>query len=106
MPSVRPHILRIIELRDAGVVILQGRDGTTISHQTSHIARCSLPISDTKIYPDLSVKIGSVHCEVCGSKANEATMVMYELCNKEYHTTCVYPPLDHIPVIGWTCENH
>ena len=31
--GVRPHILRIKELRKSGVVILQGRDGTTISHQ-------------------------------------------------------------------------
>ena len=106
MPSVRPHILRIIELRDAGVVLLQGRDDTTISHQTSQIARCSLPISDTKIYPDLHVKTGSVHCEVCGSTAKEAKIIMCELFHKGYHTTCIYPPLDQIPADGWTCENH
>ena len=106
MPSVRPHILRIVELRAAGVVILQGRDGTTISHQTSQIARCSVPISDKKIYPELFVKTGSVHCEVCGSKAKEAIMVMCELCNKGYHTTCIYPPLDRIPANGWRCEKH
>lgn len=29
-PSVRPHILRIIESRSSGVAILQGSDGTTV----------------------------------------------------------------------------
>ena len=33
-------------------------------------------------------------------------MVMCELCNKGYHTTCIYHPLDQIPADGWTCENH
>ena len=30
-PSVRPHILRIVELRGSGVVVLQSSDGATIT---------------------------------------------------------------------------
>ena len=44
--SVTPHILRIIELKKSGVVILQGRDGITISRQSSQLAHCSVPVSD------------------------------------------------------------
>ena len=55
-PSVRPHILRIVEMRGSGVVILQGSDAATISQQVSQIARCTVPISDTKLYPDRYVR--------------------------------------------------
>ena len=99
-PSVRPHILRIKELRKSGVVILQGRDGTTISHQTSQIARCSVPVADKKIYPELYVRTGSVHCEKCGRRQEEGIMVLCDRCNKGYHTTCLYPPLAQIPANG------
>ena len=61
-PEVRPHILRIKELRKAGVVILQGRDGITISHQTSQIARCSVPVAYKKIYRNYT--FGPSQCTV------------------------------------------
>ena len=32
-PSVYSHILRVMELRNSGVVVLQGRDGATVTRQ-------------------------------------------------------------------------
>ena len=32
-PSVYPHTLRVMELRNSGVVVLQGRDGATVTRQ-------------------------------------------------------------------------
>ena len=105
-PGVRPHILRIKELRKSRVVILQGRDGTTISHQTSQIARCSVPVADKKIYPELYIRTKSVHFEKCGRRQEEGIMVLCDKCNKGFHTKCLYPPLTQIPKSGWTCDEH
>ena len=105
-PGVRPYILWIKELRKSGVVILQGRDGTTISHQTSQIARCSVPMADKKIYPELYVRTKSVHCEKCGRRQEEGIMVLCDKCNKGFQTKCLYPPLTQILASGWTCDEH
>ena len=105
-PSVRPHILRIKELRKAGVVILEGRDGMTVSHQTSQIARCSVPVADKRIYPEFYVSKDSMHCVLCGQRQGEGKMILCDLCNKGFHTTCVYPPLETVPTNGWRCDAH
>ena len=65
-PTVRPHILQILEIRAAGVAILQGNDGATVAHQISKIAHCSMPVSDTKICPETYVRTDQVHCQICG----------------------------------------
>lgn len=49
-PSVRPHILQIVELRGSGVVVLQGSDGATITHQVSQLAHCLVPVSDRGVH--------------------------------------------------------
>ena len=48
-PSVRPHILRIVDVKSTGVAVLQGSDGSTVDHQVTQLAHCSVPIADTKI---------------------------------------------------------
>ena len=52
-----------MKLRKSGVVILQDRDGTTINHQMSQIARCSVPIAAKRIHTELYDKTLAVHCE-------------------------------------------
>lgn len=88
--GVRPHILRIIELRGSGMVILQGSDGATVIHQISHIAKCSVPISDTKVYSEKHVRTDAVHCKQCGSGDEPSNMLLCDTCNQGYHTTCIY----------------
>ena len=105
-PSVRPHILRIVELRGSGVVILQGSDAATISHQVSQIARCTVPISDTTLYPERYVRTLAVHCKICGSRNQEAKMLLCDVCNMGYHTFCLPVPLDRIPDVKWKCDVH
>ena len=105
-PCVRPHILRIVEMRISGVVILQGSDAATISHQVSQIARCTVPISDTKLYPDKYVRTLAVHCKICGSRNQEALMLLCDVCNMGYHTFCLPVPLDKVLDIRWKCDVH
>ena len=49
-PSIRPHLLRIAELRGSGVVVLQGGDVATITQQASQFAHCSVPVSNPGVY--------------------------------------------------------
>ena len=105
-PTVRPHILRIVEMRGSGVVILQGSDAATISHQVSQITRCTGPISDTKLYPERYVRTLAVHCKICGSRNQEALMLLCDTCNMGYHTFCLLVPLDRVPDTRWKCDVH
>ena len=44
--SVHPHILRILEIRDSGMIMLQGRCGATVTRHISQLAHCSVPVAD------------------------------------------------------------
>ena len=49
----RPHVLRVVEIRPAGVAVLEGSDAAKIEKQIKNMAHCPLPILDTKL------------CDVC-----------------------------------------
>ena len=40
-----PHVLRIVELRASGVVILEGSDATRCTKQMKDVAHCPLPMT-------------------------------------------------------------
>ena len=101
-----PHVLRVIELRKSGVAILQGSDATTISHQVSKLAHCSVPVIDTNLYPETFVRTDKVHCQRCGNRKPFATMLLCDVCNEGWHISCLEVPLDKIPPRGWVCEKH
>ena len=46
-----PHVLRIVELRASGVVILEGSDAARCTKQMKDVAHCPLPILDTTLHP-------------------------------------------------------
>ena len=105
-PPVRPHVLRVVELRKSGVAILQGSDATTISHQVSKLAHCSVPVTNTNLYPKTFIRTDKVHCQRCGLRKKAARMFLYDVCNEGWHFTCLEVPLDKVPYHGWRCEKH
>ena len=50
-PPAYPHVLRILEIRPTGIVILEGSDAARCSRQLKDVAHCPLPILDTRLYP-------------------------------------------------------
>ena len=46
-----PHVLRIVELRRSGIVVLEGSDGARCTKQMKDVAHCPLPILDTTLHP-------------------------------------------------------
>ena len=105
-PSVRPHILRIVNIKSTGVVVLQGSDGTTVDHQVTQLAHCSVPIADTKLYPHKYIRTDAVHCQICGSRKGAPLMLLCNVCNHGFHTFCLDPPLSEVPDTQWQCATH
>ena len=104
--NTRPHILRIVELRDSGIAVLGGRDGTTMQEQVKHIAHYIVPVGDKRVYPELYDRGETAHCRVCRLRSYPKRMVLCDKCNQGYHTWCLTPPLVGVPEGSWTCPRH
>ncbi|GJZ89972.1 bromodomain-containing protein [Tanacetum coccineum] len=42
-------------------------------------------------------------CKVCGKDENDHVLLLCDRCNSEYHTYCLYPPLQRVPKKSWYC---
>ena len=84
----------------------QGSDATTISHQVSKLAHCSVPVTDTNLYPETYIRTDKVHCQRCGLRKKAAIMLLCDVCNEGWHFTCLEAPLDKVHDHGWRCEKH
>lgn len=43
-------------------------------------------------------------CEGCGRNADEAHLLLCDICDVSFHTYCLDPPLIEVPVGGWKCQ--
>lgn len=43
-------------------------------------------------------------CEICGSIEREDVMLLCDGCDKGFHMDCLDPPMDHVPVDNWYCQ--
>ena len=89
----RPHILRVVELRPSGVVVLEGSDVARVQGQVKDIAHSPLLILDPSLHPDRFYRGPNLHCRVCGCKNRASKMIMCDRCNEGYHIWCVDPLL-------------
>ena len=64
-PPAYPHVLRILEMRATGVVVLEGSHAARCSRQLKDVAHCPLPILDTRLYPGRYYRGPSVHSAQC-----------------------------------------
>ena len=102
----RPHILRVVEIKQSGVALLEGSDAARIEEQQKNIAHCPLPILDTKLYPERFYRGPSLHCRVCGRRNRATKMVLCDACNHGYHIWCLDEPLLRVPEEAWKCPRH
>jgi hypothetical protein len=100
--NVRPVVLRVKEVRDSGVLLLEGRDGRTCTRHATTCSPCHLPNIDPE--QDLSeAPIGDIACQLCGSTQDEAVMIICDWCATGWHTFCLEPPLADVPAGDWLC---
>jgi len=43
-------------------------------------------------------------CEGCGSKNDEANLILCDECDISYHIYCMRPPLERVPQGTWKCK--
>ena len=101
--SSHPEILRVLEVRPEGVLILQGKCGRTVPCNVINCAPCHLTNLDREIdrslaRPDLSLK-----CEVCRFTDGDSTMLLCDGCSTGWHMGCLIPPLTEIPRNEFKC---
>ena len=80
----RPHVLRIVGVKESGVVLMEGSDATRCEEQIKNLAHCPLPILDTRMNPKRYYQGPSVHCRACGTWHRE-TKMHCEACQHGYH---------------------
>ncbi len=71
--SKPPVILRVVEVRPSGVLMLQGYDGLVMSAHCTHCAPCHVPIKDETVDPRLVRPPALLPCQVCSSPDHDGT---------------------------------
>ena len=83
--KARPAILRVKEVKDSGVVVLQDKAGREVRQQVSQLALCHLPDIDAVIDMSLQGEDLSAECTVCGSPDDEHVFMFCDHCNSGWH---------------------
>ena len=102
----RPHVLRIVEIRPSGAVVMEGSDAARREEQIKNIANCPLPVLDTNMYPERYFRGPSLHFFVCGTRHRATKMVICDKCSAGCHIWCLDVPLMRVPDEPWTCARH
>jgi RNase H-like domain found in reverse transcriptase/Reverse transcriptase (RNA-dependent DNA polymerase)/Integrase zinc binding domain/PHD-finger/Integrase core domain len=102
-PKAADGVYRVYEVRDSGVLILQGKCGSLVPEHVQNCAPCHLTGFDPTINPTLAPVPPDLPCEVCGSPDEEHEMLLCDSCNAGYHMRCLNPPLKKVPVDEWIC---
>jgi hypothetical protein len=101
--AARRHILRVKEVRESGVLVLQGKCGRTVSIHTSQCAPCHLPYVDTTINHELA-RPGPHHpCHGCKFADRANAMLLCDACGLAWHMFCLVPALTKVPEGVWVC---
>ncbi|GLC55390.1 hypothetical protein PLESTB_000982200 [Pleodorina starrii] len=104
-PPAQPTILRVIEVRPSGVLVLEGHCGQTLKSHVKDCAPCHLPIRDEVVDPRVARPSATLSCEVCRSPKGEEWMLLCDSCGTGWHTYCMKPALKQIPEGTWVCPN-
>lgn len=110
-PGNTRTILKFINQKPTGVVLLEGADGRQIEDHIENLAPCHLPelvkpgeVPRQHRTPDELVD--DIICEVCGRADDEAILLLCDECNAGYHKFCLNPPLARRPRGNWFCPAH
>ncbi|KAK3254152.1 hypothetical protein CYMTET_36628, partial [Cymbomonas tetramitiformis] len=100
--ATKPAILKLVKVQRDGVVVLE--DSTKLREKSTvqSIAPCHLQMKDQY---DYNAAIPSKHlaCERCKKTDGEASILLFDTCNRGYHIWCLEPALDGIPEGDWQC---
>jgi hypothetical protein len=104
-PPAQPTILRVIEVRPSGILVLEGHCGQTLKSHVKDCAPCHLPIRDEVVDPRVARPSATLSCQTCRSPKGEEWMLLCDSCGTGWHTYCLRPALKQIPEGTWVCPN-
>ena len=102
----RPDILGVVEVRDSGVVVLEGTDAAGIEEHINNIAHNPPPVLDHNLYPKRFYPGATMHCHICGRRSGPRYTVLCDDCNQGYHLWCLEPQLEKMHKDGWKFPKH
>jgi hypothetical protein len=105
-PQSRQEVLRVHQVKPSGVLVLIGRNGTTVTENMINISPCKLLIENEKFTPPSQNRPKKEHCcEGCGHPHHEHKMLICDSCNRGWHTYCLTPVLRALPPAEepWLC---
>jgi hypothetical protein len=88
-PKYQPYIYRIREVRDSGVLLLQGKCGNTFTEHVNNVAPCYLTNIDTTMELGASQLHPSKGCTVCSRRDRLQEMYICGWCIEPYHESCL-----------------
>jgi hypothetical protein len=100
-----PEVLRVVAVKDSGVLTLKGQCGSTIDMHVSACSPCHVPVADEHIYPTLARPSTEMACEVCLMATDGAIMLLCDGCGSGWHMYCLSPPLTAVPDGVWVCPS-
>jgi transposase InsO family protein len=98
-----PEILRVVEVKDSGVLKLQGRDGTYLDAHVAACTPCHAVIKDENVYHTMARPARDAACQVCNMANEEARMLLCDACGTGWHMHCLKPALPRVPDGTWVC---
>ena len=101
----RNEVLKVIDVRLSGVLVLQNQAGRTVDKHFEHCAPCMLPnlLGDT--YAGLVKPHADSPCQVCHDHNHQQLMLLCDNCDSGWHTYCLNPPLEDVPEGVWLCPD-
>ncbi|GAX86312.1 hypothetical protein CEUSTIGMA_g13724.t1, partial [Chlamydomonas eustigma] len=104
--EARPEVLRILDIRPTGVLVLIGRDGVKIVENVVNCSPCHLPIDEIDAPSTALIRPSKNYtCSVCDSPQREDVMLICDSCQLGFHTFCLNPPLSDLPTEDiWICS--
>jgi hypothetical protein len=101
----RPDILKVVEVRPTGVIVLENQAGRHIVTHKERCVPCLLPNVEGTTHPGLIRPSAKLPCTRCGNHRKGAVMLLCDHCDAAYHTYCLNPPLTDIPDGNWICPD-
>jgi transposase InsO family protein len=101
----RHEILKVVEVKDSGVLVLENRAGVRFNKHKDLCAPCPVPHLDGTTHPDLQQPKSNLRCRQCGGKGQATSMLVCDQCNCGWHMGCLVPALTVVPEGAWICPD-
>ena len=102
LPARDSIILRVLEVRSSGTLLLIGQCGSTVVEHASNCSLCHLQIQASPSLP-LPTPRPDHPCEICLFPTRPQAMLLCDRCNHGYHYDCLGLP--GIPSGHWFCPS-